>query len=97
MFVKVLEHVSRAVSKKKEELEQVATQVFVDTYRKYVFRRALARRIKVRQNLSKFFTKVSFILRMRKIFIAYMTTRMIVDKALNCATSRGKDKAVRTV
>jgi hypothetical protein len=59
----------------------VATQVFVDTYRKYVFRQAMARRIKVRQTLSKFFKKVSFILRMRKIFIAYMMTKVAVDKA----------------
>ena len=58
----------------------------MDTYRKYVFRRAMARRIKVRQNLSKFFKKVSFILRMRKIYIAYMMTRSIVDKAFNIST-----------
>ena len=38
MFIKVMGHVSLAVSKKKDELEEVATQVFVDTYRKYVFR-----------------------------------------------------------
>jgi len=85
MFIKVMGHVSLAVSKKKEELEEVATQVFVDTYRKYVFRQSLARRIKVRQTLSKFFKKVSFILRMRKIFIAYMMTKIIVNKALTIA------------
>jgi hypothetical protein len=55
MFVKVLLHVSRAVSKKKEELEEGVAQILADTYRKYNFRRALARRIHVRQNLTKFF------------------------------------------
>jgi hypothetical protein len=81
MFVKVLMHVSRAVSKKKEELELVATQVFADTYRKFNFRRAMARRIQVRQNLARFFQKVSLILRLRKIYIAYMITREIADRA----------------
>jgi hypothetical protein len=57
----------------------------------------MARRIKVRQTLSKFFKKVSFILRMRKIFIAYMMTKVVIDKALTIANKRGKDKAVRTV
>jgi hypothetical protein len=57
----------------------------------------MARRIKVRQTLSKFFKKVSFILRMRKIFIAYMMTKVVIDKALTIAKKRGKDKAVRTV
>ena len=45
---KVGKHVAKAVIKKKEELEQVATQVFVDTFQKFNFRRALARRIKIR-------------------------------------------------
>jgi hypothetical protein len=92
-----MEHVSRAVSRKKAELEQVATQVFVDTYRKYVFRRALARRMQVRQTITKFFQKFSLILRLRKIYIAYMMTRMIVDKSFAIAKQRANDKAVRIV
>ena len=55
MAVKVGMHVSKAVIKKKEELEIVAAQVFADTYRKYNFRRAMIRRIQVRQSLTKFF------------------------------------------
>ena len=97
MFVKVLLHVSKAVSKKKEEMEQVATQVFADTYRKYNFRRALARRIHVRNNLAKFFQKFSLILRLRKMYIAYMMTKMITDKAFAIAKQHANDKAVRSV
>lgn len=81
MFIKVLEHVSRAVSKKKEEHEMVATQVFADVFRKHIFRRALARRIRVRQSIVSFFYRFSLVLRLRKIFICHMMTKMIVDRA----------------
>lgn len=97
MFKKVLEHVSKSVSKKKEEYEKKATQVFADAYRKHIFRRALARRIRVRQSIVNFLYKFNFVVKMRKIYIAYMMTREIVDRAFIVGKNKANERAVKTV
>jgi hypothetical protein len=97
MFRKVLLHVSKSVSKKKEEYERKATQVFADIYRKHVFRRALARRIKMRQMLVNFFYKFKFVLQMRKLFISYTMVREVMDRAFVIGKNKANERAVRTV
>ena len=97
MFKKVLLHVSKSVTKKKEEQERKATQVFADTYRKHMFRRALARRIKVRQSIANFFYKFNMIIQLRKIYITYTAVQEVVSKAFAIGKSKADDRAVRTV
>jgi hypothetical protein len=81
MYRKVLLHVSKSVTKKKEEYERKASQVFADAYRKHIFRRALARRVRIRQSIVNFLYKFSLVLKLRKIYIAYIMTREIADRA----------------
>jgi len=85
MFKKVLLHVSKSVSKKKEEIERKATQVIADVYRKHVFRRALAQRIRVRQSIVNYLYRFRTIMMFRKLYASYSIVLDIVDRAFAVA------------
>lgn len=97
MFTKVLMHVSKAVSKKKEEFGRRAALIFADAYRKHLFRRALARRIKVRQSLVNFIYKLRFVARVRKLYICTMMMNKIFNQAFAIGKSKANARAVQTV
>lgn len=97
MFKKVLLHVSKSVFKKKEEFERKATQVFADVYRKHVFRKILANRIRVRQSIINFLYRFRFIMKLRKLYTGYTITMDIFEKAFAIAQENQKERSVRTV
>lgn len=97
MFNKVMLQVSKSVTKKKDEMEISATQVLVDVYRKHIFRRAMARRVKVRKTIVNFIYKWRLITRLRKIYICYMMTREIAEISFLIAKKKADDRAIRTV
>ena len=97
MFQKVIQHVSKSVAKKKEEYERRSSLIFADIYKKHVFRRALARRIRVRQAIVNFLYKFRFVMQMRKIYISYMMTREIVDRAFAIGKQQANERSIKTV
>ncbi len=71
--------------------------MFADVYRKHVFRKILANRIRVRQTIINFLYRFRFIMKLRKLYTGYTLTMDIFEKAFAIAQENQKERSVRTV